>query len=102
MQQGAIRDFPVPDFADAGRAGQRARATAEREFARLSELKLMPGSLAWMDTARHEFDKVVLAMLGITETAATDALDNVRHLWCREPSVHGGNRKVLRSLGIPQ
>ena len=102
MQQGAVRDFPVPDFADAGAAGQHARATAELEFARLSELDLMPGSLAWMDTARREFDKVVLAMLGMTELAATDALDNVRNLWCREPSVHGGNRKVLRSLGIPQ
>ena len=102
MQQGAIRDFPVPDFSGAGEAGQHARTTAEHEFARLSELELMPGSLAWNDPARHEFDKVVLAMLGIAGPAAEDAMDSVRKLWCREPSVHGGNRKVLRYLGILQ
>ena len=100
MQQGAIRDFPVPDFSEIGDAGSHARKTAELKFARLSKLKLMPGSLAWNDPARHEIDKVVLTMLGIADDPAAKAMERIRQLWCREPSVHGGNRKILKALQL--
>ena len=102
MQQGAIRDFPVPDFSDPGDAGCQARATAELEFARLSKLQLMPGSLAWKDPARHEIDNTVLTMLGIADESTAHAMERVRQLWCREPSVHGGNRKILKALQLAQ
>ena len=102
MQQGAIRDFPVPDFSDPGNAGFHARATAVHEFARLSKLQLMPGSLAWKDPARHEIDNAMLTMFGIADESTAQAMERIRQLWCREPSVHGGNRKILNALQLAQ
>ncbi len=102
MQQGAIRDFPVPDFSANGDARTHARATAGLEFARLSKLQLMPGSLAWKDPARHEIDNAMLTMLGIADESTAQAMERIRQLWCREPSVHGGNRKILKALQLAQ
>ena len=100
MQLGAIRDFPVPDFTDISDAGSTARKTAEQEFARLSKLELMPASFAWNDPARREIDAVVLTMLGIADDSTSTAMERIRQLWCREPSVHGGNRKILKALQL--
>ncbi len=96
----AISGLPIPDFSANTAAGERARAVADREFERLSELELRPASYAWNDPSRHQIDDVALEMLGMDTPAARSALDQIRRLWCREPSVHGGNRRIMRELGI--
>ena len=96
----ALSGLPIPDFSADTAAGERARMVADREFERLSELELRPASYAWNDPSRHQIDGAVLEMLGMDTPAARSALDQIRRLWCREPSVHGGNRRIMRELGI--
>lgn len=100
MQVRAIKAFPVPNFAADTSAARHARAVAEREFPRLAALTLRPAAYAWIDDARKEIDAVVLQMLDIDTAEARDAVDMIRRLWCREPSVHGGKKELLRKLGI--
>ena len=96
----ATAAFPVPDFAQQSDAGRRARAVAREHVERLSKLKLEPTSYAWRDPGRHEIDEVVLEMLDLRSDATRMALNQIRELWCREPSVHGGNKSITTALGI--
>jgi hypothetical protein len=96
----AMPDFPIPNFAEDSEAGEWARLVAEDQFDRLAELELQPAAYAWRDVNRHEIDWVVLDMLGIDSPGSRSAIAQIRELWCREPSVHGGNRKIMRALGI--
>lgn len=96
----ATADFPIPNFAEDSDAGERARLVAVDHFDRLAELKLKPAAYAWQDKKRHEIDWVVLDMLGIDSPETRNAVERIRELWCREPAVHGGNRKIMKALGI--
>ena len=40
-----------------------------------------------------------MEMLGVGADAAR-ALDRLRTVWCREPSVHGGKPEIMRALGL--
>lgn len=92
--------FPVPDFSYDSELGEMARNVAHDNFERLAELRLQPASYAWVDENRHKIDNVVLEMFGIKSGASIEALTRLRDVMCREPSVHGGKRDVLRKLGI--
>ena len=96
----AIADLPIPDFSADNPAGEHARSVANREFERLSQLELLPAAYAFNDANRREIDDVALMMLGIDSPSTRAAIDRVRRLWCREPLVHGGNRKIMKELGI--
>lgn len=98
----ALADLPVPDFSAQSDAAQLARTTAIASFDELAGRRLQPASYAWIDEARHQIDEVVLQMLGIDSDApkARREVGLIRELWCREPSVHGGKRDLLRRLGI--
>ena len=101
LQIRALYGLPVPDFAADNDAGVRARAIARQHIAEMSQLELRPASYAFQDTNRQRIDAVALAMLGLGENQqANAALNALRQQWCREPSVHGGNRVIMRVLGI--
>ena len=101
MQIRALASFPVPDFAADSQAGEQARAAARRHIGELVALELQPASYAFRDVNRHRIDQVALEMLGLGENAlAIAAVSALRDQWCREPSVHGGNRAIMRALGL--
>ena len=101
MQIKALAGFPVPDFAADSDAGQQARATARQHIEELAALQLQPASYAFQDENRQRIDAVALALVGLDENQqAIDAVDALRQQWCREPSVHGSNREIMRALGI--
>ena len=101
MQVKALAGFPVPDFGAATAAGERARSVARERFAELSALELRPIACASVDGNRKRIDEVALEMVGLSdEPDAARALDFLRAIWCREPAVHGGNRAIMRELGL--
>ena len=101
MQIKAIAGFPVPDFGVATAAGEHARAVALDRLGELATLELRPISYAHADDNRKRIDEVALDMVGLgDEPEAARALDFLRGIWCREPQVHGGNRAIMRSLGL--
>ena len=101
MQIKALAGFPVPDFGAATAAGERARSVARERLAELSALELRPIACASVDGNRKRIDEVALEMVGLSdEPDAARALDFLRAIWCREPAVHGGNRAIMRELGL--
>ena len=97
----ALAGFPVPDFGAATPASERARSVALERYAELAALELRPISYAHADDNRKRIDEVALDMVGLGgEPEAARALDFLRDIWCREPQVHGGNRAIMRSLGL--
>ena len=101
MQVKALAGFPVPDFGAATAAGERARSVARERLAELSALELRPIACASVDGNRKRIDEVALEMVGLSdEPDAARALDFLRAIWCREPAVHGGNRAIMRELGL--
>ena len=96
----ALGGLPVPDFAADTVAAHRARSIADREFGRLSNQVMEPASYAWRDPVRREIDEVVLDMLGIDAPESRQVMNLIRRIWCREPSVHGSNRKILKALNV--
>ena len=97
----ALADFPVPDFAEQGPAGEQVRAVAQEKYGELSRLELEPVSYTFRDRNRQRIDDAALEMLGLGDNQdAYRAVDHLRKLWCREPAVHGGDRAVMRALGI--
>ena len=101
MQVKAIAGFPVPDFAADSPAGEHARSVAQERFAELAELELEPLAYAFRDANRRRIDDAALDMLGLGgDLDAARALDHLRNVWCREPSVHGDTSDITRALGI--
>ena len=101
LQIRGLAGLPVPDFTADNDAGQQARAIAQQHIAELAALELQPASYAFQDANRHRIDAAALAMVGLGENQqAIAAIDALRQQWCREPSVHGGNRVIMRALGI--
>ena len=101
MQINALAAFPVPNFAAHTPAGEHARAVALENIGELAALGLRPVSYAFVDDNRKRLDAIALDMMGLGGNAeVSQALDFLRGLWCREPAVHGGNRELLRMLGL--
>lgn len=101
MKIRALRGFPVPNFAADSPAGEHARSVAQERFAELAELELEPLSYAFRDANRKRIDAVVMEMLGVgADPDAARAIDRLRTVWCREPSVHGGKPEIMRALGL--
>ena len=101
LQIRGLYGFPVPDFAADNYAGQQARAIARQHIDELAALELQPASYAFQDANRHRIDSFALAMVGLGENQqANAAIVALRQQWCREPSVHGGNRAIMRALGL--
>ena len=96
-----LHGLPVPDFSADSQTGERARAIARQHIDELAALELRPVSYAFQDTNRCRIDLAALCMLGLGENQqATAAVNALRNQWCREPAVHGGNRAIMRALGL--
>ena len=103
LQIRGLAGLPVPDFAADSDAGQQARAIAQQHIAELAALELQPASYAFQDANRQRVDSVALAMVGLAQNQqANAAVAALRQQWCREPSVHGGNRVITLALGLRQ
>ena len=101
LQIRGLYGLPVPDFAADSDAGERARAIVRQNIDELASLPLEPASYAFRDANRHRIDRVALEMLGLgDDDAALAAVASLRDQWCHEPSVHGGNREIMRALGL--
>ncbi len=101
MKIRALRGLPVPNFAADSPAGEHARSVAQERFAELAELELEPLAYAFRDANRRRIDAAALDMLGLGgDPDAARALDHLRNVWCREPSVHGDTSDITRALGI--
>ena len=93
----ALRQLLTPDFAAGTQAGERARRVARKHFPRLARLQLQPAGLGFADPARREIDAAVCEMLGVPRKYHAD-LQHMALLLAQEPSVNGGNRKILAAL----
>ena len=101
MQVNALGGFPVPNFAADSASAADARTSAARLHAELAELPLQPCSYAFQDANRALIDAAALEMLGLGgDPDAARAVAELRGIWCREPAVHGGNKSILRALGL--
>ncbi len=101
MQVRALAGFPVPNFTADSEAGEHARSVARQHIGELTTLELQPISYAFRDTNRHRIDQIALEMLGLDEDQQIIAtVNSLRNRWCREPSVHGGNRAIMMALGL--
>ena len=90
-QVGALRRMPVPLLDGLERPALNAAAA---EFDRLKSRSLLPLCQAHADPVREEIDRAVLWMMALPPWAG-DVVRKLRDLWCREPSVHGGNKAAL-------
>ena len=93
-QIGALGQIPCPKV---DKIGDDRLDFAEASFDELTSLQLSPACQAHADEARQEIDSVVVRMLGLPGTA-NKTVDELRLLWCSEPSVHGRNRKAISLL----
>lgn len=84
-QIGALKRIPCPRLGDLGE-GKLDQAAAK--FRELAQCPLSPAKDAHMDVVRREIDSAVIGILGLPGAAAEIA-DDLRELWCREPSVTG-------------
>lgn len=81
--------IPVLDprlLADKQVAGLRDLAERERHE------PMLPANEAYRDTQRHLLDVAVLHDILGLPSDVLDALEVMGHIWCAEPSVHGGKR----------
>ena len=81
----AVKKIPCPDFLSLPSGRLRAAA---RRFDSLSQLELQRARCAHTDANRHAIDRAVMEMFGLPESTH-GYFDNLRQLWCSEPSVKG-------------
>ena len=90
----AIKKVPCPKLNE---IGDNMLDYAAAEFNRLSSLELLPSCQAHVDRTREKIDSIVVKMLGLCDNAHI-AIEELRLLWCREPTVHANTEKALELL----
>ena len=93
-QIGALRKIPCPRFDSLDDTALDAAAAA---FGKLNRRTLLPACQAHADADRQVIDEAVVEVFDLPEAALQFAAD-LRLLWCREPSVHGRNRRAVALL----
>ena len=83
MRTRAMKQVPCPRR---DRIDDDALDLASAEFDRLISLRLRPTHQSHLDEARWEIDRTVVRILGLPDDAI-EVIDELRSLWCREPSV---------------
>ena len=94
-QIGALGQIPCPKF---DKIGDDKLDFAAAKFDELASRQLLPACQAHADETRQEIDAVVVRMLKLPDDA-NKTVDQLRLLWCSEPSVHGHNRQAVSLLG---
>ena len=90
-----IKQIPCPRL---DQLSDAALDQAVQDFDRIAQLKLRPACQAHCDPVRWEIDGAVMQMLDLP-AGAKDAIEDLRLMWCREPSVHGNNKAAIKLLG---
>lgn len=93
-QIGALGQIPCPKL---NKISDDKLDFAAISFDELASKQLLPACQAHADQARQEIDAAVVKMLGLPE-ATSRTVDELRFLWCSEPSVHGNNQRALSLL----
>ena len=93
-QIGALGQIPCPKL---NKIGDDKLDFAAVCFDELASRQLLPACQAHADDTRREIDAAVVRMLGLPGTA-NKTVDELRFLWCSEPSVHGNNQRALSLL----
>lgn len=93
-QIGALGQIPCPKL---DRIGGDKLDFAAASFDELASRQLLPACQAHADDTRREIDAAVVRMLGLPQ-GANESVDELRLLWCSEPSVHGQNRQAVALL----
>ncbi len=70
---------------------------AASRFDELAGCRLYPACQAHADKTRDEIDSAVGHIIGLPQSAV-DVIEELRWLWCNEPSVHGHNQQALKQL----
>lgn len=83
-EMNALKEIPCPRFAELGGAVLDA---ASASFVRLSEQTLLPAVRAYEDPIRQEIDAAVADMMGLPARALSD-IDEIRNLFCNEPTIN--------------
>lgn len=96
MQGNDIRKFPCPDFSADGAKQDAMRKMANKFAEDFCKETLLPGGMAWVDNARHKIDCSLLEMLELP--VQRDDLQNLREMWCMEPSVHRYKKEITNLL----
>lgn len=93
-QIGALKRVPCPrlDCLD-----DPALDQGIADFDKLSKTDLLPACQAHVDPTRIAIDEAVVRLLGLP-CSTTKTLEDLRRLWCSEPSVHGSNQAALRRM----
>ena len=94
-QIGAVKKIPCPQL---DQLPEKQLDYAATSFERLKDCVLLPACQAHVDDVRKGIDRAVLKIFGLENEDAVQTVDTLRLLWCREPSVHGGNKAALRLL----
>ena len=58
---------------------------------------MLPACQAFIDSVRRAIDDAVVELLGLSEESK-NVIDQLRYLWCHEPSIHGNNKEALALL----
>lgn len=100
VQVGAIPGLPCPAFGTDTPEAQAARQIAKENFGRLANLKLEPFAYCFQDENRRAIDNVVAEMLGLDpdDEEIQQMLDYYRIMFASEPSVNGGQKKIVAAL----
>ena len=93
-QVNAIRAIPCPDFRQ---LSADKLTLASKLLISVQSNPLLPACQAHTDKVRCQVDDAVIEVLDLPDNVKT-AIDQLRFLWCNEPSVHGNNRKALKLL----
>ena len=83
MRTRAMKKVPCPRL---DKISEEMLDLAAAEFDILASRQLLPVHQSHLDEARWEIDLAVVRMLGLPEDAI-EVIEQLRSLWCREPSV---------------
>ena len=93
-QVGALGQIPCPKL---NKIGDDELDLAATKFDEMDSKKMLPACQSHADETRQEIDAAVIRMLGLPE-GANKTVDELRLLWCSEPSVHGQNKQAVSLL----
>ena len=93
-QIGALGQIPCPKL---DKIGDNKLDFAAATFDELATQQMSPACQAHADDTRREIDAAVVRMLGLPQ-GVNESIDELRLLWCSEPSVHGQNRQAVSLL----
>ena len=93
-QVGAIEVMPFPRLDNLDNTSLKR---ASESFTELSARLLRPACQSHVDETRRMIDNAVVGFLGLPDSTCKE-LNNLRLLFCMEPTVHGHNKEALRLL----